>query len=68
MRGVPEDFVEEIGEGEIGGCGGKKGWNERRVTGERRPDKKKAKKSKIIDDEALWGAKRASAQPVRCLN
>ena len=33
LGGVPEDVVVEIGEGEKGGCGGKRGFNERRVTG-----------------------------------
>jgi hypothetical protein len=32
LRGVPEDLVEEIGEGEKGGCGGKRGWINSMVT------------------------------------
>ena len=45
MRGVPEDVVGEIGEGEKGGCGGKRGWNMRGVTGGQWSGKGKIAKS-----------------------
>ena len=44
LLGVLEDVVVEIGEGEKGGCGGKRGWNERRVTGEQWSGKSKMRK------------------------
>jgi hypothetical protein len=58
----------EIGEGEKGGCGGKRGWNKHTVMGEQWSGKRKAQKVKMIGEEALWSAKRASAQPIQCHN
>ena len=46
LRGAPEDVVVEIGEGEKGGYGGKRGWNKCIVMGEQWSGKRKAQKVK----------------------
>jgi hypothetical protein len=45
LRGALEGAVEGIGEGEKGGGGGKRGWNERRATSEPRSGKGEIAKS-----------------------